>query len=285
MYYRYCWETRQAPLARILVGLVFATSMAMATSLYSTSALGEPVGSRDSTSGEVTTAGVFSTPITISWVIALSNGIYHYMYTISGPTGAGLGVSHFALNLSNDCVMGGTCVTNAIENGLSVESGLTYGANTSANGDTNFPGSFYGVRFFPAVPTQLSIVVQFDSDHAPVYGDFYLKLGQGGPPATSNGDSAWNSGSNPVSNTSGLTTSYIPSPGVASTSAAAPEPSSLFLIGIGLVGLGLVRQRRTKSECTLYSQTSISSAQAGQRGGSGFVQVRVMDPIPKKNSL
>jgi len=169
MYYRYCREARQAPLARILVGLVFATSLAMATSLYSTSALGEPVGSRDSTSGEVTTAAIFSTPITISWVIALNNGIYNYTYTISGPTGAGLGVSHFALNLSNDCLMGGTCVTNAIENGLSVESGLTYGPNTSANGDTNFPGSFYGVGFFPAVPTQLSIVVQFDSDHAPTH--------------------------------------------------------------------------------------------------------------------
>src|SRR5260370_22284810 len=182
MYYRYCREVRPAPLARILVGLVFATSLAMATSLYSTAALGEPVGSRDSTSGEVTTAGIFSTPITISWVIALSNGIYHYMYTISGPTGAGLGVSHFALNLSNDCVLGGTCVTNAIENGLSVESGLTYGANTSANGDTNFPGSFYGVRFFPAGgPTVLPITISFDSTHAPVYGDFYLKLGYGGP--------------------------------------------------------------------------------------------------------
>ena len=59
MYYRYCREARQAPLARILVGLVFATSLAMATSLYSTSALGEPVGSRDSTSGEVTTATIF----------------------------------------------------------------------------------------------------------------------------------------------------------------------------------------------------------------------------------
>src|SRR5258708_3264964 len=192
-----------------LLGCVCAASMAMGSTAYGTSALGELTGSRDLTN--VTVAGTFSL-FDISWAITLSGGIYHYTYTITGPSGPGLGVSHFALNLSNDCVAGGSCVTSATMNVVADETLLIYGANTSANGDTNFPGSFYGVRFFPAVvPTQLPIVITFDSTHAPVYGDFYLKLGNGGP---SNGASAWNNGSNLPSNTSALITDYIPTPGV-----------------------------------------------------------------------
>jgi hypothetical protein len=232
-------------LLRILLGFLCAASMAMGSTVYGTSADGELTGSRDSTSGDISVSGVFGTPFDISWVITPNGGLYQYVYTITGPSGSGLGVSHFALNLSADCVAGGSCVTNAEVNGSAVESGLTYGPNTSANGDTNFPGSFYGVRFFPADPTQLSITVQFDSDHGPVYGDFYLKRGQGGP---DKGGSAWDNGCNPTSDTSGVITDYIPGPGDDPISAeAVPEPATFFLSGISLIGLGLLLRRSTAS--------------------------------------
>src|SRR5437588_559521 len=42
--------------------------------------------------------------------------------------------------------------------------------NIAFNADIYHYRSYYGVRFFPNPPSQLTIVVQFASDHAPVYG-------------------------------------------------------------------------------------------------------------------
>src|SRR6266852_1251160 len=114
------------PLLRTLIGFLCTASMAMGATAYGTSAAGELTGSRDLTN--VTVSGSFSL-FEISWVITLTNGIYHYVYTITGPSGPGLGISHFALNLGGNCVAGGSCVTNATMNAAADESLLIYGAN------------------------------------------------------------------------------------------------------------------------------------------------------------
>jgi hypothetical protein len=230
---------------RILTVLICGGSIAAGSTAWATSALGELTGSRSELTGALDAAG---TPgFSISWDITFSSGVYHYSYTLDGPAGAGLGVSHFALELSNNCSASGLTVTNAQVNLQSVESTLTYGCNTSANGDTNYPGSFYGVRFFPATSTQLPITVTFDSVDAPLYGDFYTKLGNGGP---SKGDSAWNNGSAAPSDTSGLIADYIPAPldPALRNSSAAPEPSTFLLIGTGLLAAGFLRRRGPKRE-------------------------------------
>jgi len=91
------------------------------------------------------------------------------------------------------------------------------------------------------------------------YGDFYLKPGQGGEPASSNGDSAWNISSNPVSNTFGTYCQLHSQSRYCERGCRASRTFLSVLDRIGLLGLGLLRQRRTKSECTLHSQTSILS--------------------------
>src|SRR5258708_2721558 len=123
---------------RAFVGFLCASSLGMATTVYGTSAAGELTGNRDSTSGDVTEVGSLATAFDISWVITLTDGVYQYTYTITGPAGSGLGVSHFALNLANTCSTDVSCVTNATVNSVDVEAGLVFGNNTSANGDPNF---------------------------------------------------------------------------------------------------------------------------------------------------
>jgi PEP-CTERM motif len=224
---------------RTLTVLICAGSIAAGSTAWATSALGEPTGSRSELTGALDAAGLPG--FSISWDITFSSGVYHYSYTLDGPAGPGLGVSHFALELSNNCSASGLTVTNAQVNLQSVESTLTYGCNTSANGDPNYPGNFYGVRFFPATTTQMPITVTFDSVNAPLYADFYTKLGNGGP---AGGDSAWNNGSAGLYDTSSLIANYIPvplDPRLLNFSDTAPEPSTFVLIGTGLLAAGFVK--------------------------------------------
>src|SRR5207237_4957924 len=108
-----------------------------ASIVYQTSALTELTGSRDTFAIggiDVLNGGTFSA-FSINWTITPIAGQYHYVYELSGATGDGLGISHFALELSSSCTLNSTCIANATVNGTDVQSSLVFGKNSSANGN------------------------------------------------------------------------------------------------------------------------------------------------------
>ncbi len=219
---------------------ILAAASASAAS-YDASALGELSGSRGTGNGVNFANGV---SFTIQWTITPISGGYHYSYLLSGTTGPGMGVSHFALDTSDNCTNTNGCVTNVTVNGVSVDSTtLVFGANTSANGNPFFPGSFFGVRFGGTInpstgSNQLPLSVEFDSTRVPVYGDFYLKLGQGG--TSGNGGSGWNTGSTNHGSTNNL--DFVARPDTQTVDN--PEPGTLAMIGGAMVFLSLRMRRK-----------------------------------------
>src|SRR5262249_2046298 len=132
------------------------------------------------------------------------------------------------------CINGTTfadpnCITNAtISGGATVALvPADYSASTS---NPNFPpgADIIGVKFNVTGGPALPVTISFDSDPAPVYGDFYMKV--------ANNKTAFNNGLG-FETTSTLLSDFIARPD--GSSGAAPEPGAAFLAlaGIALVGL------------------------------------------------
>jgi hypothetical protein len=209
----------------LFVGLVacvvFAVPGAYATPVYGLPA--DLTGSRSEGSGIVSTGNWLGTGGTISWVITpLPGSLFGYTYTFTNFQRPG--ISHFILDLTDDCV------------GVLADPGCV----TGFTGPTEFRG-FGPEPGNPGFPTGSSIVgVKFDvglnsysfvSNRSPVWGDFYIKGGSN--------SAAYNSGL--TNHASADTQDFIARPnGVA----AIPEPASLALMGGGLTALGLLARRK-----------------------------------------
>jgi hypothetical protein len=91
-------------------------------------------------------------------------------------------VSHFILDTSDNCVNGAAfadanCITNAtISGGATVD--LVPGSYGLSPANPNFPttANIIGVKFNVVGGPAMPVTITFDSDRAPVYGDFYMKI-------------------------------------------------------------------------------------------------------------
>jgi hypothetical protein len=221
----------------IALGFALLDVMAVASSaaiVYDTTAVAELTGSRTNlAAGGVDTVQFNNTVgnhFTVSWVITNPvAGTWHYSYTFSGTaTTGGQGLSHFILDTFDTCinVAAGTLADpNCITNNAVTVSPADY---TSAPSNPNFPvgADIIGVKFNVVGGPALPVTITFDSDRAPVYGDFYVKV--------ANSTSAYNNGLGHEA-TSTLLSDFIATPGFIT-----PEPSTaiLMLAGVLLVGLG-----------------------------------------------
>jgi hypothetical protein len=211
--------------------------------VYDTTAVAEMTGSRTNLVGGGVDTVQFnnsaSNHFIVSWVITNPvAGTWHYSYTFTGTaTTGGQGLSHFILDTSDTCinVAAGTfadanCMTNSAIS-------LSPGNYTSAPSNPNFPAGadIIGVKFNVVGGPALPFTTTFDSDRAPVYGDFYLKV--------ANSTTAFNNGLG-HEGTSTLASDFIAMPGELT-----PEPDTavLMLAGAALVGIGKLLRFRHPS--------------------------------------
>jgi hypothetical protein len=209
--------------------------------VYDSSAWNELTGSRSIPAANGVVGSNFNT-FQISWTIVYNPvpATFTYTYLLTGTVASGgQGLSHMILDTSDNCVnvAAGTladpnCITN-----ISISAGTVALApgDYSTSGDPNFPATFdiVGVKFGVVGGPALPLTIQFTSDRAPVYGDFYVKVAA----ATT----AYDNGLT-LHATSTNILDFIARP---DTNNFTPEPAGIVLSAGGLLLLGIIRRRTT----------------------------------------
>src|SRR4051794_19172726 len=164
---------------RNITQLLLIFGMTGVAGCYASTIYGTPApltGTRTENSGEIVTGGGYQTDagnFTLDWLVTQTGGLFTYTYELSGyHTPA---ISHFVISLSDGCSLDTACITGA-------SSGFVYGvynATDQGNSNPGFPAgvSINGVKFDSG--SEDSTTYTFTSDRAPVFGDFYLKGGNG----------------------------------------------------------------------------------------------------------
>lgn len=236
------WSIRSAIAATIVAG-TFAAAEALP--VYDQPVTGNDLSASRSVDDDgLTIGGGNATTASISWEIAFNSGTSMWSYSYSFTTNSRQGISHFVLDLSDNCSAGGNCVTSFSDNSDGTR--IVYGTYTSANGNPNLPGgaSIVGVKFDDLAVDGGTYTFAFESERAPVWGDFYTKGGNGG----SNGFAIFNTGAGNHDSTLKIDfiarPDSVTGPGPGGAPEPVPAPASLLVLGIGLAGLAIGKRRR-----------------------------------------
>jgi len=192
----------------------------------------------------------------IAWNISFNvgDGDWDYSYTLSNATDGALskGLSHWILQVSDIIPEDGVEEFIYDEN-ISFDEPDTFTATSDGNSNPNMPAAIYGIKFPGGVTP---ITFSFTSTQLPVWGNFYAKDGTDKPTGPNGNDfridvTAWNTGFDP---NNGFTldefttdfTPWIPTPDTdgGPPQEVIPEPMTMSLLGLGLVGLAAIRKRR-----------------------------------------
>jgi hypothetical protein len=177
-------------------------------------------------------------PAYLSWTVAENgDGTWNYTYNLDVFRAD---VSHFILEASPSFGLG-----NLSNSSFGVPEIMTHsGDGTETQPNPFLVGDIYGPKFDIGVegdpePEYTSIAVSFDSDRAPIWGDFYAKCGKTGGPVLGTQNTLWNQGLliddplDPAGNGSVLNHVLVPD--------TIPEPATLALLGLGSL---LLRRRK-----------------------------------------
>lgn len=192
---------------------------AQASLVYGLDASDELVGSRDIYDG-ITATGGWEDNFSIAWNIEQEGDHWVYQYYVSGDKD----ISHLILEVTKD-------VNIEIFSQLDFE-----GPKDFDWGRFGQPNDIFGVKFddFGCEGS----CVTFTTNRSPVYGNFFAKSGF--DPYSQQWTTAFNNGL--VDSYSGDILDFIVRPN--GDFVPVPEPTTMAMMGFGLVGLGLSSRRR-----------------------------------------
>jgi hypothetical protein len=232
-------------LALVMILPLTASATLIVTSAYYDGSRIEDKNSTGDTLDGITSNGPWDYPggFEIYWSIddPDSSGWWTYEYRVFVPipsSGQRKTISHWILEIS----AGATAADFKDFYPTEVEdfpplSGWPPSASTGQN--PNMPGYLYGYKFSPTPTTNLDFTVTFKSTKKPIWGDFYAKDG--------NQSQAWNTGFGIEPMPGDDPIRWIPTPdtnGGGGGEETIPEPSTLILLGSGLVGLASYMRAR-----------------------------------------
>jgi len=121
---------------------------------------------------------------------------------------------------------------------LESEDPRTYSPSDPGNSNPGLPGSIYGLKFEPKSETS-DFKFSFDSNHAPVYGDFYAKDGKEKIDKVQFNVYAYNSGFSAAGPGDFSPSSHT----IVPDGLAVPEPTTVIAGGLLLLPLGVTAMR------------------------------------------
>ena len=217
--------------------LFFASRAVEAAPVYETSALAELIGSRSVAAGELIFTDSKWDGAVISWDIELlPTNFFRYTYTftdfgIEGDDGESNGaISHLTLDISDDILDPASAVLDAMF-GDDLDSLIPIPLESVQFGDMD---GITGAVKFDVGTEAASVVYQFVSPHRPVYGHVFLKSG---PP-----DARTLRNAGYFDLLSEDVTDFIAVPDT-----LIPEPATVTLMLLGLIGLLVLRGTKLRS--------------------------------------
>jgi hypothetical protein len=149
------------PLSAALVLLAILPTVSQAEAYYGSLSFSDD--------GLITSGSWAKDTSNLSWTVYSRSGYWHYSYTLE--VAGKHEISHMIVELSP------SFDEDNLRN-LSWTGAHEIGTFREKNGNPGMPGSVYGLKADDTFGTTLTIL--FDSDRAPVWGDFYAKSAAGG---------------------------------------------------------------------------------------------------------